>query len=203
MRIRCAFMFCLLLAASSLYAQGTEVAPEKTTRANAFKLNIIPVFVGSFNVSYERQITPYFAGALTATAYPKRLTLMKDDLSSTYALTSDFKFYLKGTSLSGFYTGPFLKYRLRINNAREGGNGFWLFSEPDREYEEWIGYGAGAIMGYQQVLPKGFAIDLFWGVGYHFHQDLISKSNYTKDEINYHRPSPYDLRISMSLGYAF
>lgn len=58
-------------------------------------------------------------------------------------------------------------------------------------------------MGYQQVKPKGFTIDLFWGIGCHFHQKLISKSNYTKEEIEYHKPSPYDLRLGMSLGYAF
>ncbi|SIQ52598.1 Protein of unknown function [Pontibacter lucknowensis] len=204
MKTRCTLaLFLFLLITRGVCAQDIEGEDSKLQRPNAFKLNIIPLFIGSFNVSYERHITPHFAGALTATAYPRRLTLMKDDFSSTYAITSDFKFYSKGKSLNGFYAGPYLKYRLRIHNEREGGNGFWLFSEPDREYEQWAGYGAGAIMGYQQVKPKGFTIDLFWGIGCHFHQKLISKSNYTKEEIEYHKPSPYDLRLGMSLGYAF
>jgi hypothetical protein len=203
MKRRSLLMLCLLLLASrGLYAQDTEGTVEKGPRANVFKLNTLPLLFGSFNVSYERRISPYLAGAITATAYPKRLTLSEGDTSSTYAITADFKIYLKGESLRGFYIAPYLKYRLRRNNAREG-DGFFLFASPDREYEAWVGYGVGTSFGYQLVSAKGLTLDSFLGIGHYFHQHLKNETSYTKDQIQHRKPWQYDLRLGASIGYAF
>jgi hypothetical protein len=131
------------------------------------------------------------------------LTLTEVDTSSTYAVTADFKIYLKRESLSGFYIAPYFKYRLRKNNALDGIEDGFLFFRPDRKYEVWAGYGAGTSFGYQIVFPKGFTMDPFLGIGHYFHQNLISETKYTKDQKEQHKPWKYDVRLGLLLGYAF
>ncbi|WP_250427699.1 DUF3575 domain-containing protein [Pontibacter ruber] len=183
-----------------------EGASDSSPRTNVVKLNTLPLLVGSFNLSYERRISSYFSGAITATAYPKRLAWSEKDTTSAYALTVDFKIYVKGESLNGIYVAPFLKYRLRRNNAKEGtstGGAPFFFYRPDREEERWVGYGAGATVGFQQVFPKGFTLDTFLGYGKYFHQDLVGQTNYTKQQMEYRKPLQHDFRLGLLLGYAF
>ncbi len=199
-------LFLLLLASFTVYAQDAQGVTDQNLRANIVKLNTLPLLFGSVNVSYERRISSYFSGAVTAMAYPKRLAFSEKDTTSAYALTADFKFYVKGKSLNGFYVAPYLKYRLRRNNAKEGtsiGGAPFFFYRPDREEERWKSYGAGATVGFQKVFPNAITLDTFLGYGKYFHQELTNETNYTKQQIEYRKPLQHDFRLGLLLGYAF
>jgi Protein of unknown function (DUF3575) len=207
MKIQYLLTLCLLFTVNGrVHAQDALDATAQYPRANIVKLNTLPLLVGSVNVSYERRITSYFSGAVTAMAYPKRLAFSEKDTTSAYALTADFKFYVKGESLKGFYVAPYLKYRLRRNNAKEGtspGGAPFFFYRPDREEERWKSYGAGATVGFQKIFPNAFTLDTFLGYGKYFHQELTNETNYTKQQMEYRKPLQHDFRLGLLVGYAF
>ncbi|QCR24533.1 DUF3575 domain-containing protein [Pontibacter sp. SGAir0037] len=206
MKIKLLLTLLLLAKSFLLFAQDEAVAPDP--RANAFKLNLLPLWGGSINVMYERKLNQLHSAGITLTAYPKRLTLAARDASSTYAVTGEFRFYAEGDALHGFYMNPYIKYRLRLHNEKEAvpkdpDTRIVLIRLPAREKEVWSSYGAGVTVGYQKIMDNGLALDVFGGAGYYLIHRLESNNSYTDKQKKEYAPSFGELRLGASLGYVF
>lgn len=184
------FIIILFTGVNSLAQQKEQ---STLTKANV-KLNILSIFVQTFNLSFEHEIAHRQSLQLNIlkiadvdfTSFLPLEESFKDKLDEEkneytgYAITPEYRLYLgHNNELTGIYISPFFRYFSYevINKLKVEGIGF------------------GLLTGYQAVLGHKVVVDVFLGTGfneykldYGYLEDTASKSQ---------------IRFGFNLGFAF
>lgn len=177
-----------ILLALTLFASIHQASAQKSSvEKNSIKLNPLSLFALTGNVAYERAINAtqtvqlgVFYSALSA-----------GDLKySGVGVTPEYRFYLTGQALKGFYAAPFARYRRFNLTSKESANETTVSS-----------VGGGAVMGWQSKSRGGFVFNIFAGPSY-------SKSTFTNesDEDTFDAKgglTGFGIRSGIALGFAF
>lgn len=86
---------------------------------------------------------------------------------SGFGITPEYRFYLTGSELNGFYVGPYLRYQQFSVKQKA------TFVDPNTLAQESFTYefvlsriGAGAIVGKEWMFKSGFTLDIYSGIGF-------------------------------------
>jgi hypothetical protein len=132
---------------------GTFVANAQE-KANAFKANIFSPIVKTGSFFYERKLNDKSSAQLGVgfTSYNKDNTKI-----SGLFFTPEYRFYLSGESMNGFYVGPFLRYQnLKIEDKS--------YTPSDKATLSTVG--GGVVVGRQWLFGNIVTLDIFAGPSY-------------------------------------
>ena len=175
-----ALLLCALVA-------GTFAASAQE-KANAFKANIFSPIVKTGSFFYERALNEKSSAQLGVgfTAFNKN-----DTKISGIFFTPEYRFYLSGEAMDGFYVGPFVRYQnLKVENKSTGSEGTLST------------FGGGAVVGRQWLFGNIVTLDLFAGPSYNVGDVKYKNTGAPEDEI----PgsfSGFGVRLGVTLGIAF
>jgi len=78
-----------------------------------------------------------------------------------FGLTPEYRFYLKGEALTGFYAGPYLRFQSFTVKESINFSGFTYDAKTNLTR-----IGGGGVFGYQYLSKGGFVFDVFLGLAY-------------------------------------
>ena len=179
--------FCL---ASPLYAQ--HPTHEKSDKGN-FKTNVLAPFSLAYEgpVAKKRSLLLEFRYSPTADLF---------DEGYRVVIASEMRFYMdkSRSGLSGFYVGPYVKYKHMIIDQQEDifttALTFGLLGTIEKELKLHV-LGFGGHAGYQWILFRGIVLNAFGGLGYN---PIVRKRGYTVLDKNYNT----NIRLGCSVGIA-
>jgi hypothetical protein len=187
-----AFFFTLLFLAakaeSSQVKNDSTVTNKENNRVNAcFTFNTLAPLSFAIEIKTSPFTGVYFS--------PRVASITLDEKTTIYSFTSEYRFYINNKKdLSGFYVGPYLKFRHRIDSDRDE------WDEPENFRATANFFGGGITGGYQKVFDHGFVLNVFTGYGYTpvlNRQVLIGSAKY------WNSLNEYDFRIGFAIGAAF
>jgi hypothetical protein len=158
-------------------------------KSNAFKANIFsPIFkTGSF--FYERKLNEKSSAQLGVgfTAFNK------DNVKiSGLFFTPEYRFYLSGEAMNGFYAGPFIRYQsLKIEDK----------TYTPTEKATLTTFGGGVVVGRQWLFGNIVTLDIFAGPSYN-----TGDLKYDDGSGNTEVPgsfSGFGVRTGLTVGIAF
>ncbi|RYY84259.1 MAG: DUF3575 domain-containing protein [Chitinophagaceae bacterium] len=164
-------------------------------KSNAIKVNILSPLVKTGSFFYERKITENKSAQLGVgfTSWGKADATK---LSGIF-ITPEFRFYLNGEALNGFYVAPFLRYQnLKVTTKSSD------FSGNASESKGTLNtFGGGVMAGRQWMLGDIVTLDLFIGPSYNVGDVKYESSNGDADiPASF---SGFGVRTGITLGIAF
>lgn len=207
---RTSIILCLLIAASSLFAQTGE-QEAGNAKKNLLKLNLTALLLKNYSVQYERVLSKSYGVALSFRTMPNTTVPLKGillDLSdddqdtkdvldklrlSNYAITPEFRFYPGSRGYGrGFYIAPYYRYaKFKSNDVVYDYNNN---TESITLRGKFSSHSGGLMLGAQWFLGKSISLD-WWIIGAHF-----GAGNGTFDGLTDHTLTPQeqaDLRQSL------
>jgi hypothetical protein len=157
-------------------------------KANAFKVNLFSPLVKTGSFFYERAINDKSSAQLGVgfTAYNR-----EDIKVSGIFFTPEYRFYLSGQSLNGFYVGPFVRYQnLKVTDNTDGSGDKATLST----------FGGGVLVGRQWLFSNIITLDLFAGPSYNSGKVKVTSGS------NVDVPGTFQgfgARAGLTLGVAF
>lgn len=177
----------LLLA---LFAVGV-MANAQEGKANAFKVNLFSPIVKTGSFFYERALNEKSSAQLGVgfTAYNR------DNVKiSGIFFTPEYRFYLSGEALNGFYVGPYLRYQnLKVKDSS--------FDPANPDEATLSTMGGGLVVGRQWLFSDVVTLDIFAGPNYN-----SGKVKYKDGSDNVDVPGSFEgfgARFGVTLGIAF
>ena len=176
--------------ALAMIAASFAVNAQKTSeRANAFKVNLFSPLVKTGSFFYERKLNEKSTAQLGFgfTSYTP------DDVSlKGIFLTPEYRFYLSGEAMNGFYVGPYVRYQnLKLEDKTPGSEGKATLNT----------FGGGLVVGRQWLFSDRITLDIFAGPNYSA-GDVKVKSG----DDNFDVPGTFKgfgVRTGVTLGIAF
>jgi hypothetical protein len=180
---------------------------------NVVKLNLVGACFGSYTLAYERVINSKASVQLSVGYRIYSYTLLDFKYSYTGpTIVGEFRYYLTNKSMEapkGLYVAPFVRY----------GTYDWKV-EDDGSYSGTPGYynctyttstiGGGAMFGYQFIVAKHLALDLFIGPQYKTKTNtalVFSNPNVVDDPsaptLDTKLKAGVGVRTGFNLGFAF
>ena len=169
------------------FVAATIAVNAQEGKMNAIKLNPLSLAFLTGNVSYERAIGEKSSVQLGAFYSGFSLSGLK---YSGWGVTPEFRYYLSGEALNGFYAAPFARYQ--------------SFSLEDKELATKTSFttmGGGAIIGFQRMGNSGFTFDIFVGPSY-----SKAKFKNDSDEESFDVQggfTGFGIRTGITLGFGF
>lgn len=184
-------MKTLLFSLAVLAGTATTASAQSS---NAVKVNIFSPIVrtGSFffehkmSESKSAQLGFFFTGAK-----------LEDTKLSGFGVTPEFRFYLSGEAMNGFYVGPYLRFQ-----------NFKLSTEatdvPGSKAEASLTtFGGGVSIGRQWMFKNRFTLDPFLGLGYSG-GSIDLKGSAAEEDFDVNQGlKGFGLRTGLTLGIAF
>jgi hypothetical protein len=183
-------LLLLFFPASRLRAQ---IAGNERSFAGNFKTNVLAPFALSYEgpVSEKRSLLLEFRYSPTADFFDK---------GHRVVIASEMRFYIDKyrSGLSGFYVGPYVKYRHMTIDKQEDifttALTFGLLGMIEKELKLHT-FGLGGHVGYQWILSRGIVLNAFGSLGYN---PIVRKRGFTVLDKNYN----IDIRLGFSVGIA-
>ena len=191
MKPRLLTIITLITLSTTIFAQDTESA---TTKKNTFKANPLGLILGIGKINYERQLGPKSSAQLGFSFFS--YTADGSGLSG-FSLLPEYRFFVNGTAVEGFYIAPFAKY-----------NSITYENEGDLTGEDFKAklnvYRIGAKGGFQWLLGKNenFVIDLAFG-GKYSDFNLKVKEGNDDDFDNENLFEGFTPELSFAIGFVF
>lgn len=204
---RLGVLFLLVLSFGLLaHAQDSVHALDSTQKHYSLKVNVLPLIFLSFNAFGEARLIQGYSICLGVNYwYSKKGTLVFNRFDQQHlGFTTEFRKYADNMAIRGFYWGGYFKYRhvlqQNVVNFIADSTGANSIETPAQD-QNWDQIGLGAMFGYQHIFPSGFLVESFAGLGYYFYSKL--KTDHPEWLTDFSKASRMDLRVGISLGYAF
>ena len=165
----------------------TIAANAQEGRMNAIKINPLSLAVLTGNVAYERAIGEKSSVQLGAFYSGFSLGGLK---YSGWGVTPEFRYYITGEALNGFYAAPFARYQSYNLKEKETTNETTMTT-----------MGGGAIIGFQRMGDSGFTFDIFAGPAYNHAKFKNENDDDTFDVKG--GVSGFGVRFGLTLGFGF
>ena len=156
-------------------------------KSNAFKANIFSPIAKTGSFFYERKLNEKSSAQLGVgfTAYNKN-----DVKISGLFFTPEYRFYLSGEAMNGFYAGPFVRYQsLKIED------------KVAADKATLTTFGGGVVVGRQWLFGNIVTLDIFAGPSYN-----TGEVKYDDGSGNTEIPGGFNgfgVRAGLTLGIAF
>ena len=173
-----------LIAGSGIAAQA---------QSSAIKLNLFSLAAQTGSVSFEQKtgdMNSFQIGAFY-TGYNVGGTKL-----SGFGITPEYRFYVTGEALQGFYLAPFIRYQyfnLSDENTSFGGG-------STKNEATLSTFGGGVNLGYQWVFKQHIVLEPFLRVGYNKGSVKVKSGGYNYDLGSF---DGFSLLPGLNLGYAF
>lgn len=175
---------------------------EKKEQKNALQINLLPLFVNSYNLFYERKVANKISVTLALNYYYAKSWYFKYHDSQWFSTTVDFRWYLSKQPINGVFIGPYLKFRYIKDYAVVS-----YLQEPSAspdietitQNEHWYYSGFGLITGYQKIFNSGVTLGFFGGGGYYPIEILKTRV----PQYSMKKGLRADIRTGFTTGYAF
>ena len=169
------------------FVAATIAVNAQEGKMNAIKLNPLSLAVLTGNVSYERAIGEKTSVQLGGFYSGFTLSGLK---YSGWGVTPEFRYYITGEALNGFYAAPFGRYQ--------------SYSLTDKETSDKTSFttiGGGAILGFQRMGDSGFTFDVFAGPSYN---KAKFKNETDEEEFNVSGGvAGFGVRFGLTVGFGF
>ena len=174
------YIIIIILIVTSINANAQSCSRSKSdtnAKKHLFKTNLL----GLFTLLYEHPISNKLSFQVGLQYNPENLP--KKNLFVT-SIAPEIKYYLIQNKMpaSGLYAGIYSKYKY-INNVKTN------------ETAEVQATAIGLNAGYQYIFSNGITTEIFAGGGYNLWKKI--KTDFPSDKYN------YDVRLGISIGYAF
>lgn len=178
-----AFLILALVGSGAATAQA---------QSSALKLNLFSLAVNTGAVSFEQKtgdMTSFQLGAFY-TGYSIGGTKL-----SGFGITPEYRFYVTGEALQGFYLAPYLRYQNfnLTDDTNYGGSS----TKNEASYST---FGGGVNLGYQWVFKQHIVLEPLLRVGYNKGSVNVKSGgdNYDLGSFN-----GFSVLPGLNLGYAF
>jgi hypothetical protein len=164
-------------------------------KSNAIKANLFSPLVKSGSFFYERKVTENKTAQLGVgfTSYSK------DNVKiSGIFFTPEFRFYVGGEAMNGFYVGPFLRYQ---NLKIEDKSSYDFNGNQTTSKGTLSTFGGGAVVGRQWLFGNIVTLDIFGGPS--INSGTVKYENGSETETIPGNFSGFGARIGITLGVAF
>jgi hypothetical protein len=165
---------CLFSWATFGYCQEGSI---ESAKERAIKINIPSLLFSNLSLSYQQAVSDKISLQLQASTFLD----FTDGTAVTISPEIRYNLSKRLSSIEGFYTGGFLRYR-----------NYYVSSADFLDTEDSNAFGLGALLGYQALFGKSnkIAFDIFMGPGYNVFRenDFLAK---------------VFLRSGILVGYAF
>jgi hypothetical protein len=135
-----------------LFATALTVNAQDKSKSNAFKVNLFSPIVKTGSFFYERKINEKQSAQLGVgfTSYNR----MDVKISGLF-FTPEYRFYVSGQSMNGFYVAPFARYQnLKIEDNSDS---------AEENKAELTTIGGGVSVGRQWLFSNIITLDIFAG----------------------------------------
>ena len=179
-------IIALLIFGGSAIAQDGDDAP--IDRKNTLKANPLGLIIGIGKINYERKLGTHSSVQLGASYF----SYTSDGSGiSGLGLVPEYRFYVTGDAIGGFYLAPFAKY-----------NALTLKDNDSRGTVSW--YSGGAKAGFQWIMGKKetFVMDLAFG-GKYSDFNLRVKEGAESDFDNTDLFEGFSPELHFAIGFAF
>lgn len=185
-----------------LFAQidTTKTLEQQTIRErkNVIKTNVLSTFVGAFHLGYERALTRSVSTQIGLMYYQEPYE--GDNVIKGFAITSEFRFYVKEKALEGVYLAfsPRYKYFSIEETVYNGNNGI----KDIKSTTELFNF--AFIVGGQKIYKNGISLEIFGGLGSNRLLKGADKNSkmYSGSSLIASN-SPISLRAGFLVGFAF
>ncbi|RYY82563.1 MAG: DUF3575 domain-containing protein [Chitinophagaceae bacterium] len=163
-------------------------------KSNAIKANIFSPLVKSGSFFYERKISENKTAQIGVgfTSWGKA---DETKLSGIF-ITPEFRFYLSGEAMNGFYVGPFLRYQnLKVVDKEAVAYG------GTEDKATLNTFGGGVVIGRQWVFGNIVTFDIFGGPSYNVGKLKFEDGN--GDATIPGAVNGFGARVGITLGIAF
>ena len=174
-----------LLGCTTLAAQA---------QTSALKLNLLSLPVKTASLFYEHK-TNDMASFQIGAAYTSYS--VSDTKFSGIAITPEYRFYITGEALQGFFIGPYLRYQ----NYNLSSTDFYYGSGTTSTSEAKLStFGGGINLGYQWVFKQHIVLEPFLRLGYNAGSVKTTSGNGNFDSGSFNGGSYLP---GLNFGYAF
>jgi hypothetical protein len=180
---------------------------------NVVKLNFVGAFLGSYTLAYERVISPKASLQLSVGYRTYSYTLQDFKYSYTGpTVVGELRYYITNKSMEapkGLYVAPFVRYgtynwKIVDDGSIDGIPGYYNCKYTTSTI------GGGVMMGYQFIIAKHLALDLFIGPQYKTKSNtalIFSNPNVADDPsaptLDTKTKAGVGVRTGFNLGLAF
>jgi hypothetical protein len=175
-----------LVACSSLAAQA---------QTSALKLNLFSLPVKTASVFFEHKM-----GDMTSAQLGVFYTgfSVGDTKFSGFGVTPEYRFFLTGEAMQGFYMGPYVRYQSFTLTNETDLSGFGGTTTKDEATLST--FGGGVNIGYQWLFKQRVALEPFLRVGYSAGTVKVTSGN---DNFSTGSFDGFGLMPGLNLGIAF
>ena len=180
---------------------GTSMAAQAQT--NAIKINATSLLFGIYNASFEHKLgdnTSFQLGAFYA-SYGKST----EDNFSGIGITPEYRFYVTGESMQGFFIGPFLRFQNYSIKSTPyttyNNNGVPTGTTTDKA--SLTTFGGGVNVGYQWIFGERFVLEPFLRLGYNAGSTKSDSGNSNVDYSGLSYFKGTSVLPGLNLGFAF
>ena len=173
----------------AFFGLGFAAEAQDGGKMNAFKVNIFRPIVKTGSFFYERALNEKSSAQLGVgfTSYNREGVKIKGIF-----FTPEYRFYLSGEALNGFYVGPYVRYQnLKITDTEDGTEDKATLST----------FGGGVVVGRQWLFSDIVTLDIFAGPNYN-----SGKVKYDDGSGDTEIPGSFEgfgARFGVTLGIAF
>lgn len=195
---------------TGVFAQ-TNPTPASAPKKNSIKLDLISPTMRTFNLNYERVISPYSSWNLGALYTDQSNAITNADYLSRFATTLEYRYYMgKNPAPRGMYLGAFARYQWMKTQSWNytylyDQNGILTSSVGSYEEKELNTGGFGINLGYQATFKDKIVVDMYFGPVYNSGDKRISKTSPYGDRPNdvFKPYVGYFLRSGLAVGFMF
>jgi hypothetical protein len=181
-----------LLLSLAVLAGSASMASAQSS--NAIKANIFSPIVRTGSFFFEHKVSDNNSAQLGFffTGFS-----VSDTKFSGFGLTPEYRFYLSGEAMDGFYVGPYLRYQnFTITDDMTAYGG----SKSEASLST---IGGGVSLGRQWMFKNRFTLDPFLGLGYSA-GSLKAKGSANEEEFSgVGNFKGFGLRTGLTVGIAF
>ncbi|KUG06537.1 DUF3575 domain-containing protein [Solirubrum puertoriconensis] len=186
-----------LLSLAVLAASATAASAQSS---NAFKANIFSPLVKTGSFFYERKVSETSSAQL---GFAFTSWTPGDSKLSGIILTPEYRFYLSGTSMNGFYVGPYLRFQSMSLSTTYEDYDYVTDTTVEREAKGRLTtFGAGVAVGRQWMFKDRITIDPYLGLGYNG-GSAKAEDGSNEDQLDAGTFSGFGLRPGFTVGIAF
>ncbi|HEX8657421.1 MAG TPA: DUF3575 domain-containing protein [Hymenobacter sp.] len=178
-----------LLLILGIISNGALMA---NAQSNALKLNLFSLPVKTASVFFEHAVSDQSSVQL-GLAYTG-FSVGDTDFSG-FSITPEYRFFLTGEAMQGFYIGPFVRYQ-NYNLSSED-----TFSGSGQQNEATLStFGGGINLGYQWIFKQRIVLEPFLRTGYSSGSVKVKSGS---DDYDLGAFSGFGLLPGLNLGFAF
>jgi Protein of unknown function (DUF3575) len=190
----------VVLSLALLAASATAASAQ---RAHAIKINPVSAAVRTGSLFYEHKVGDNSSAQLGLAITDCRVGA-SDTKSRLTGITimPEYRFYLSGEALDGFYLAPFLRFRsFRASDQVWEYDGYTNTDVYVDRRANIMAYGGGAVAGRQWLVADQITLDIYLGLSQNG-SFFSTKDNVTAQDFDYDFDG-LGIRSGFTLGVAF